>query len=240
MNHDSIISTHSITTGNRDEQLITETARGVRQVMEMPTSVRAITLLNVTLRLLAATDGVLSRSFADGTTRILARTGRLDLPRFVSDDSIVQPGPDRHDVSERMASDGSRWIVANTALADSADLLVMHVLLGGERASIPPAVAMVAMILLQVVGDAALLAPIPLQHAINKLSKEHLQTLQLLAAGRSEKQIATASGKSRHTIHSHIRRVYEVIQVSSRAELLARLMESNKQSIEQDQSAFTV
>lgn len=47
------------------------------------------------------------------------------------------------------------------------------------------------------------------------------QTLELLRAGRSEKQVALALGLSRHSVHDHVKRLHKHLGVASRGELLA-------------------
>jgi DNA-binding CsgD family transcriptional regulator len=54
------------------------------------------------------------------------------------------------------------------------------------------------------------------------LSPRLAQTLELLLLGRSEKEVATALGLSRHTVHVYVKGLYRRFGVSSRAELLAR------------------
>ncbi len=46
----------------------------------------------------------------------------------------------------------------------------------------------------------------------------------LLLEGLSEKEIAYKLGLSRHTVHSHVKDIYELAGVNSRAELLARFV----------------
>jgi two-component system nitrate/nitrite response regulator NarL len=48
------------------------------------------------------------------------------------------------------------------------------------------------------------------------------QTLALLLAGDSEKQIAHRLGLSQHTVHVYVKALYRRYDVSSRGELLAR------------------
>jgi DNA-binding CsgD family transcriptional regulator len=55
----------------------------------------------------------------------------------------------------------------------------------------------------------------------------HLQqTLELLLAGSSEKQIVARLDLSPHTVHDHVKRLYRRFHVNSRAQLLARLSHS--------------
>lgn len=48
------------------------------------------------------------------------------------------------------------------------------------------------------------------------------QTLELLLAGDSEKQIARKLSISPHTVHAYVKSLYRTFNVSSRGELLAR------------------
>ena len=54
------------------------------------------------------------------------------------------------------------------------------------------------------------------------LSPRHIQTLDRLLAGDSEKQIARHLGISQHTIHVYVKGLYRRFEVNSRAELLAK------------------
>ena len=54
------------------------------------------------------------------------------------------------------------------------------------------------------------------------LSPRERQTLELLLAGNSEKQIAARLAISRHTVHVYVKSLYKRFGVNSRPELLAR------------------
>lgn len=56
------------------------------------------------------------------------------------------------------------------------------------------------------------------------LSPRLRQTLHLLLAGHAEKQIAARVALSRHTVHQYIKDLYRRTHVSSKAELLAKLL----------------
>ena len=57
--------------------------------------------------------------------------------------------------------------------------------------------------------------------AVPPLSPRVRQTLELLLAGDSEKQIAAKLKISQHTVHDYVKRVYRQFGVGTRAELLA-------------------
>ena len=54
------------------------------------------------------------------------------------------------------------------------------------------------------------------------LSPRQRQTLQLLLAGNSEKEIATRMDLSPNTVHHYVKAIHRHFGVSSRSELLAR------------------
>jgi DNA-binding CsgD family transcriptional regulator len=56
------------------------------------------------------------------------------------------------------------------------------------------------------------------------LSPRQVETLQHLLAGRSEKEVAIALGRSVHTVHVYVKEIYGRFGVQSRAELLARFV----------------
>ena len=56
------------------------------------------------------------------------------------------------------------------------------------------------------------------------LSPAQRRVLQLLLAGRSEKEAASELRLSRHTVHNHIRSIYRILGVHSRTELLTRFV----------------
>jgi DNA-binding NarL/FixJ family response regulator len=58
------------------------------------------------------------------------------------------------------------------------------------------------------------------------LSPRLKQTLELLLAGESEKQIARRLSLSQHTIHVYVKALYKGFGVSSRGELLAKFIAS--------------
>ena len=62
------------------------------------------------------------------------------------------------------------------------------------------------------------------------LSPRLKQTLELLLAGESEKQIARQLSLSQHTIHVYVKALYKGFAVSSRGELLSRFIGSSELS----------
>jgi DNA-binding NarL/FixJ family response regulator len=58
----------------------------------------------------------------------------------------------------------------------------------------------------------------------NNLSPRLKETLELLLAGYSEKEVATKMKISVHTVHVHVKRLHKHFDVASRAELLARCL----------------
>jgi DNA-binding NarL/FixJ family response regulator len=58
--------------------------------------------------------------------------------------------------------------------------------------------------------------------APNLLSEREREILEKLVAGMGEKQIVDATGLAPTTIHTHIKKIYRKLQVSSRGELLSR------------------
>ncbi len=55
----------------------------------------------------------------------------------------------------------------------------------------------------------------------NALSPREQETLTHLLAGASEKEVAARIGRSRHTVHSYVKKIYRQFGVTSRAELLS-------------------
>ena len=55
-------------------------------------------------------------------------------------------------------------------------------------------------------------------------SKRMTETLQLLLAGDSEKEVAAKLNLSPHTVHIHVKKLYKRLDVSSRAELMAKCL----------------
>jgi DNA-binding CsgD family transcriptional regulator len=62
---------------------------------------------------------------------------------------------------------------------------------------------------------------------VQELPARERETLEQLLLGQSEKQVAYQLGRSRHTVHSYVKRLYRRLGVSSRAELLALFVEKN-------------
>jgi PAS domain S-box-containing protein len=60
--------------------------------------------------------------------------------------------------------------------------------------------------------------------AAAKLTPRQQQVLESLLTGRSKKEIAFALHISPHTVHNHVKAVYQAFGVSSRGELLARCL----------------
>ena len=56
------------------------------------------------------------------------------------------------------------------------------------------------------------------------LSSRMIDTLQLLLAGDSEKEVATKLKLSPHTVHIHVKNLYKRLGVCSRAELMAKCL----------------
>jgi DNA-binding CsgD family transcriptional regulator len=59
---------------------------------------------------------------------------------------------------------------------------------------------------------------------LERLTPGQRRVLRLLLAGLSEKQIAARLDLSRHTVHNHVKEIYRVVGVQSRAELMAILL----------------
>lgn len=72
----------------------------------------------------------------------------------------------------------------------------------------------------RLLGDA--INPAPDQTA--GLSPRHVQTLQYLLSGDSEKEIAARLGVSPHTVHVYVKGLYRHFNVASRGELTARFV----------------
>ncbi len=62
-----------------------------------------------------------------------------------------------------------------------------------------------------------------------ELSPAQQDVLKLALTGASEKQIARRLHRSYHTVHSHLRAIYQAYGVSSRAELMARFIDAKTQ-----------
>ena len=58
-----------------------------------------------------------------------------------------------------------------------------------------------------------------------KLSPRQQEVLLMLLAGESEKEIASNLHRSVHTVHTFIRQIYKLFDVSSRGELMARFID---------------
>ena len=56
------------------------------------------------------------------------------------------------------------------------------------------------------------------------LSRRMIDTLQLLLAGDSEKEVAAKLKLSPHTVHIHVKNVYKRLSVCSRGELMAKCL----------------
>ena len=59
---------------------------------------------------------------------------------------------------------------------------------------------------------------------LGSLSDGQRQVLRLLVQGASEKEAAAALCLSYHTIHTHVKQIYRLLGVSSRAELMAQFL----------------
>jgi DNA-binding CsgD family transcriptional regulator len=62
-----------------------------------------------------------------------------------------------------------------------------------------------------------------------KLSPRLKETLELLLAGNSEKEVAAKMGISTHTVHVHVKTLHKRLGVSSRGELLSRFVNNDGQ-----------
>jgi DNA-binding CsgD family transcriptional regulator len=66
--------------------------------------------------------------------------------------------------------------------------------------------------------------PAPADDVLAKLPPRLRQTLEALASGDGEKQIAARYGLSRHTVHNHIRELYRRADCGTRGALLSRML----------------
>jgi DNA-binding CsgD family transcriptional regulator len=67
-------------------------------------------------------------------------------------------------------------------------------------------------------------APFP---PLKSLSEAQRRVFDLLLCGQPEKTIARRLALSRHTVHNHVRAIFKAFAVHSRAELLARMLQTN-------------
>jgi RNA polymerase sigma factor (sigma-70 family) len=58
-----------------------------------------------------------------------------------------------------------------------------------------------------------------------ELTKREREVLRLLTEGYLYKEIAEEMGLSWHTVHNHIRHIYEKLHVRSRAQAIAKALE---------------
>ena len=65
----------------------------------------------------------------------------------------------------------------------------------------------------------------PLSHHSANLTEKQQEVLKLALQGLSEKEIANRLHRSVHTVHVHLREIYRRMEVSSRAELMARFID---------------
>jgi len=66
------------------------------------------------------------------------------------------------------------------------------------------------------------------------LSPRLEQTLRLLLFGLAEKQVALRLGISKHTVHVYVKKIYRLIGVDSRSELMAHFLAG---SLSEEQSS---
>jgi DNA-binding CsgD family transcriptional regulator len=60
------------------------------------------------------------------------------------------------------------------------------------------------------------------------LSPPQAEVLQLITEGLTEDEVASQTGRSYHVVHNHVRRLYKLFGVHSRAELIRRLRKGPK------------
>ncbi len=60
-----------------------------------------------------------------------------------------------------------------------------------------------------------------LANAVEQLSEAQSRVLRLLLAGHAEKKVAEELNLSPHTVHTHVKNIYRVLGVHTRAELMA-------------------
>ena len=58
----------------------------------------------------------------------------------------------------------------------------------------------------------------------NRITDRELEVLDMLALGHSVREIADAMGRSPHTVHDHVKSLHRKLRVSSRGELIGRLL----------------
>jgi DNA-binding NarL/FixJ family response regulator len=56
------------------------------------------------------------------------------------------------------------------------------------------------------------------------LTAREAEILELLAKGYTNKEIAETLGSAFHTIHTHVRNIYDKLHVNSRASAVAKLL----------------
>jgi pSer/pThr/pTyr-binding forkhead associated (FHA) protein len=62
------------------------------------------------------------------------------------------------------------------------------------------------------------------QEMLTSLSPGQVQVVTLLLRGLGEKEVAERLCLSRHTVHTHVKQIYRVLDVQSRSQLLAKYL----------------
>ncbi len=79
----------------------------------------------------------------------------------------------------------------------------------------------------KVLNQFAKLQPVPSSNENYNLSSREKEVLQLLVKGKSYKMIAEALNLSYETVHSHIKKIYQKLQVNSVGEAVSKTISGN-------------
>jgi len=78
-------------------------------------------------------------------------------------------------------------------------------------------------------GSISITGKTPATHEMDRsLSPAQKRVLKLLADGLAEKEIAAQLHLSPHTVHNHVRAIYQIFEVHSRPELLAKVFKTGR------------
>lgn len=72
---------------------------------------------------------------------------------------------------------------------------------------------------------------VPDDYQVRELSPRQKQVLWMLCSGDGEQQIATRLGISLHTVHDYVKALHKHFGVSSRAELIVKVLRNPKQPV---------
>lgn len=161
---------------------------------------------------------------------------------MTADQSLAPPGADAalDDARQQLQKSPATWsardekdrpVLRSLVTLSAGRLSLLELSRAGDRPAFSSFTERALGVIHQGVASLCDAVPLTGPSVVPGLSPRERETLEHLLAGASEKQVAKRLGRSPHTVHSYVKRIYRQLGVTSRAELLSFFLVDGERSL---------